>query len=195
IVWQAKYRVWGNTVEEISEPYYLEQQNLRFQGQYLDREIGLHYNIFRFYDPDVGRFTTTDPIGLAGGFNLYQYAANPIGWLDPWGLSACAPTHHIATNKHAKWTPKYRVLFEKNGLGKFKNGKSRRDVLNDPLNKVDVPGHKGPHPEGMHAEIYKRLQNASRKGPDQFKAELAELRKEALDPTSTLNKILRKVDL
>lgn len=195
IVWQAKYRVWGNTVEEISEPYFLEQQNLRFQGQYLDREIGLHYNIFRFYDPDVGRFTTTDPIGLAGGFNLYQYAANPIGWLDPWGLSACAPTHHIATNKHAKWTPKYRVLFEKNGLGKFKNGKSRRDVLNDPLNKVDVPGHKGPHPEGMHAEIYKRLQNASRKGPDQFKAELAELRKEALDPTSTLNKILRKVDL
>ncbi|MBI6632759.1 RHS domain-containing protein [Pseudomonas paralactis] len=195
IVWQAKYRVWGNTVEEISEPYFLEQQNLRFQGQYLDREIGLHYNIFRFYDPDVGRFTTTDPIGLAGGFNLYQYAANPIGWLDPWGLSACAPTHHIATNKHAKWTPKYRVLFEKNGLGKFKNGKSRRDVLNDPLNKVDVPGHKGPHPDGMHAEIYKRLQNASRKGPDQFKAELAELRKEALDPTSTLNKILRKVDL
>ncbi|WP_374707373.1 RHS repeat-associated core domain-containing protein, partial [Pseudomonas sp. Colony2] len=41
---------------------YIEEQNLRFQGQYLDRETGLHFNTFRFYDPDVGRFTTPDPI-------------------------------------------------------------------------------------------------------------------------------------
>ena len=45
-------------------------------GQYLDRETGLHYNIFRYYDPDIGRFTQTDPIGLRGGYNLYQYAPN-----------------------------------------------------------------------------------------------------------------------
>ncbi|MDA8447261.1 RHS repeat-associated core domain-containing protein [Acidovorax valerianellae] len=37
------------------------------QGQYLDRETGLHYNTFRYYDPDLGAFTTPDPIGLAGG--------------------------------------------------------------------------------------------------------------------------------
>jgi RHS repeat-associated protein len=86
-VWQARYRVWGNTAEEIREPYYIEEQNLRFQGQYLDRETGLHFNTFRFYDPDIGRFTTPDPIGLAGGINLYQYAPNPIGWVDPWGWS------------------------------------------------------------------------------------------------------------
>ncbi len=45
-------------------------QNLRMQGQYLDRETGLHYNLFRYYDPDCGRFTQQDPIGLAGGINL-----------------------------------------------------------------------------------------------------------------------------
>ncbi|MBT2298676.1 RHS domain-containing protein [Pseudomonas fluorescens] len=84
-VWRATYRVWGNTLEEVREPYYIEEQNLRFQGQYLDRETGLHFNTFRFYDPDVGRFTTPDPIGLEGGLNLYQYAPNPIGWADPWG--------------------------------------------------------------------------------------------------------------
>jgi RHS repeat-associated protein len=39
--------------------------NLRFQGQYLDRETGLHYNTFRYYDPDIGRFTT--PIQSAVG--------------------------------------------------------------------------------------------------------------------------------
>ncbi len=42
-------------------------QNLRMQGQYLDRETGLHYNLHRYYDPDSGRFTQHDPIGLAGG--------------------------------------------------------------------------------------------------------------------------------
>ncbi|MBA2928000.1 RHS repeat-associated core domain-containing protein [Pseudomonas sivasensis] len=95
-LWQASYRVWGNTVEEIREPYYIEEQNLRFQGQYFDRETGLNYNTFRFYDPDIGRFTTPDPIGLAGGINLYQYAKNPIGYIDPLGLTPVdAPGYNV----------------------------------------------------------------------------------------------------
>ena len=60
-------------------------QNLRMQGQYADQETGLCYNTFRYYDPDIGRFISQDPIGLAGGMNLYQYAPNPISWIDPWG--------------------------------------------------------------------------------------------------------------
>ncbi|MFK9002726.1 RHS repeat-associated core domain-containing protein [Pseudomonas pergaminensis] len=87
LVWRASYRVWGNTLEEVREPFYIEEQNLRFQGQYLDRETGLHYNTFRFYDPDIGRFISPDPIGLAGGINLYQYAPNPQGYIDPLGLA------------------------------------------------------------------------------------------------------------
>lgn len=88
-LWHARYRIWGNAFEERHEPGCREEQNLRFQGQYLDRETGLHFNTFRFYDPDIGRFTTPDPIGLAGGLNLYAYAPNPIGWVDPWGWVAC----------------------------------------------------------------------------------------------------------
>ena len=68
------------------------QQNLRFQGQYLDRDTGLHYNTFRYYDPDIGRFISPDPIGLEGGINLGSYSPNPIGWIDPWGWS-CASTN------------------------------------------------------------------------------------------------------
>nr|POW23651.1 type IV secretion protein Rhs [Pectobacterium parmentieri] len=45
----------------------VESQPLRYAGQYADEETGLHYNLFRYYDPTVGRFTTQDPIGLAGG--------------------------------------------------------------------------------------------------------------------------------
>ncbi|UKD16510.1 RHS repeat-associated core domain-containing protein [Burkholderia aenigmatica] len=44
---------------------------LRYAGQYADDSTGLHYNTFRFYDPDVGRFINQDPIGLLDGDNLY----------------------------------------------------------------------------------------------------------------------------
>lgn len=88
-IWQARYQVWGNTLAEQQESFFVEEQNLRFQGQYLDRETGLHYNTFRFYDPDIGRFISPDPIGLAGGINLFQYAPNPLAWIDPVGLAGC----------------------------------------------------------------------------------------------------------
>ena len=85
IVWECSYQLWGKPIQEIAHTEI--QQNLRYQGQYLDRETGLHYNTFRYYDPDTGRFTQPDPIGLAGGYNLYQYAPNALMWIDPWGWS------------------------------------------------------------------------------------------------------------
>ena len=83
IVWQATYKAWG-AVETLAVNDL--EQNLRFQGQYYDAETGLHYNTFRYFDPLVGRFTTQDPIGLLGGSNLYGYAPNANGWIDPLGL-------------------------------------------------------------------------------------------------------------
>ncbi|KZP59868.1 hypothetical protein A3N40_11515 [Enterobacter cloacae subsp. dissolvens] len=65
----------------------MAHQPLRYAGQYADGETGLHYNLFRYYDPQVGRFIVQDPIGLNGGWNLYQYAPNPLGWVDPLGLT------------------------------------------------------------------------------------------------------------
>jgi RHS repeat-associated protein len=56
------------------------------QGQYDDGDTGLYYNTFRYYDADSGRFSAEDPIGLAGGDNLYQYTLNPLTWTDPLGL-------------------------------------------------------------------------------------------------------------
>ena len=85
-VWKADYEPFGKVVVKVGTV----QNNLRFPGQYFDRETGLHYNYFRSsYDPGTGRYGEADPIGLAGGLNLYGYAnQNPIMFTDPLGLAA-----------------------------------------------------------------------------------------------------------
>ncbi|MNV47811.1 putative deoxyribonuclease RhsC [compost metagenome] len=89
MAWTAQYKAWGEVREERSA--WAKQNGLgnpiRFQGQYHDHETGLHYNRHRYYDPAVGRFISQDPIGFTGGLNLYQYAPNPTGWVDPLGLT------------------------------------------------------------------------------------------------------------
>jgi RHS repeat-associated protein len=102
IVWQATYKAWG-AIETLAVNEV--EQNLRFQGQYFDDETGLHYNTFRYYDPEVGRFVTQDPIGLLGGSNLYRYAPNPVAWTDPLGWmplgNPVALGHHMVPHAAA----------------------------------------------------------------------------------------------
>ena len=69
VVWLADYEAWGNTAKVVWYEQELksiqvsaeELQPIRFQGQSFDTETGLHYNRFRYFDPDLGMFTTRDP--------------------------------------------------------------------------------------------------------------------------------------
>jgi RHS repeat-associated protein len=95
-VWAARYRAWGKIyhyeTKEVEQP-------LRFQGQYEDGETGLYYNRHRYYDPDIERFITQDPIKLDGGENLYIYVPSPIGWIDPLGLARRGPRPQTALDE------------------------------------------------------------------------------------------------
>ena len=83
IVWSADYDALGRVekllVEDVVQP-------LRMQGQYYDQETGLCYNRYRYFDPNSCSFISQDPVGLAAGENVYGYAPNVWGWVDPLGL-------------------------------------------------------------------------------------------------------------
>ena len=85
LLWFGNYTGWGRLKEEtkVTGSAY---QPFRLQNQYADRETGLHYNFFRYYEPDAGRFVNQDPIGLQGGDNMYWFAPNANQWIDILGL-------------------------------------------------------------------------------------------------------------
>ena len=89
LLWFGNYTGWGRLKEEtkVTDAAY---QPFRLQNQYADRETGLHYNFFRYYEPECGRFINQDPIGLEGGDNLYWFAPNVKKWVDPLGLDPFA---------------------------------------------------------------------------------------------------------
>ena len=89
LVWFGDYYGWGKLKSETNISG-TAHQPFRLQNQYADCETGLHYNFFRYYEPDAGPFVNQDPIGLLGGSNLYRFAPNAQGWTDLSGFIAMA---------------------------------------------------------------------------------------------------------
>lgn len=87
VVWEARSQAFG----QVDEIHSTITNSLRFPGQYYDEETGFHHNYFRDYDPELGRYLQSDPVGLKGGINQYVYALNsPRVYIDPNGLTPLA---------------------------------------------------------------------------------------------------------
>ncbi|MFD2471558.1 RHS repeat-associated core domain-containing protein [Amycolatopsis silviterrae] len=90
LAWTARRSLWGR-VQPGGIP-------LQFPGQYADAESGLHYNVFRYYDPAAARYLSQDPLGLEGGPNPVAYVPDPFAAYDPLGLEGCGKGKGKATD-------------------------------------------------------------------------------------------------
>jgi RHS repeat-associated protein len=115
VVWEADYEPFGEA--KIGAQSF--SNNYRFPGQYFDSETGLQYNYHRYYDTTTGRYLTPDPIGLAGGINLYIYGLNnPLRFIDPLGREV-APSPGIEFFEPDR-PPEIEVAMCYIELGRFK---------------------------------------------------------------------------
>ncbi len=88
VVWDASYRPFGEATIAGAAA-----NHQRFPGQTADAETGYHDNWYRTYDPSLGRYLQSDPIGIMAGFNTYAYAnGNPVMYADPTGQNPAVAT-------------------------------------------------------------------------------------------------------
>ena len=89
-VWEMSQTPFGIATvnEDVDGDGITVTNNFRFPGQYYDSETGLNYNYFRTYDPILGRYTQSYPIGLLASMNTFGYVSgNPMYFTDPLGLA------------------------------------------------------------------------------------------------------------
>ncbi|WP_238783213.1 DUF6531 domain-containing protein [Streptomyces monomycini] len=84
VSWRSRSALWGLTTWTSASTACTP---LRFPGQYFDPETSLHYNFHRYYDPEVARYVSPDPLGLHPAPNPVAYVHNPHTWSDPLGLA------------------------------------------------------------------------------------------------------------
>ena len=157
VIWLSYDRAWGGSFDTIYKQQFIdnyavkenELQPIKFQGQSLDTETGLHYNRFRYYDSDVGMFISRDPIGLLGGNNVFQYAPNPIGWIDPWGLKArdCSNTTRA---EREEWVRKRPERYRRRVVQKvWDNAKDKDGKVFDPFTGEELFWDKSKNRQGQ----------------------------------------------
>jgi RHS repeat-associated protein len=135
VAWHSRSTAWGATQSHRDATAYTP---LRYPGQYFDPETGLHYNLNRYYDPDLGRYTTPDPLGLAPAVNHYTYVPNPFTLADPLGLAGCTadPT----------WGGRVTFTRDEHGRPYEMNAIITRDMLDEGTharNSLEPPGFLG----------------------------------------------------
>ena len=113
--------------------------NLRFPGQYYDAETELHYNYFRDYDPGMGRYVQSDPIGVAGGLNTFGYVlGNPLAAVDYFGLSKTPGTGYWRPTPPVTGTPTQQRALDRYLKNTYRNHEQMKDLLGNAPDNTTV---------------------------------------------------------
>jgi RHS repeat-associated protein len=90
VVHEYKYSVYGKVTEETGDSI---ENSFAFTSREYDKETDFFYYRHRYYNPEIGRFISEDPVGInSGDLNFYRYTwNNPLNWLDPYGLAPGDP--------------------------------------------------------------------------------------------------------
>lgn len=160
LVWEGRAKAFG----QMEEYRTIIENNLRFPGQYFDRETGLSHNYFRDYDSGSGRYIQSDPIGLAGGVNTYAYVdGSPLRFFDPFGLEQL-----LLFNDRDMIKPRFSYVPDKPGVlqifGHSRTGDHIRDERGvrghsraphlGPQELLDLAIEEGLYEPGMPIELY-----------------------------------------
>ncbi|WP_370357330.1 DUF6531 domain-containing protein [Catenulispora sp. MAP12-49] len=133
IAWHATASLWGRTDVTHVDPEV--DCPLRFPGQYHDDETGLHYNLYRYYNPETAAYLTPDQLGLAPSPNDHAYVPNPLTHLDPLGL--CAET--VGDGDGYSGDERYRVGVAQDGVERtLDNSLDKNTYLRDVAQKYGI---------------------------------------------------------
>ncbi|MFL5349649.1 MAG: AHH domain-containing protein [Hyalangium sp.] len=139
---------------------------------------------------------STEAVTIALAPNAVASVAEGLSGAASSPVDAEGPEHHIATDKWpdatrggGPWTPKFQQIFDRAEMS-----------LNDPANRVRINGHRGPHPQAYHEEVYERLDRATstcrtlQQCQQALTAELRRLAREISTPGSRLNKLVTRTE-
>jgi RHS repeat-associated protein len=144
LLWRGQADLWGAPVTP-GDP---GGTPLRFPGQYSDAETGLHYNVYRYYDPATGRYLSPDPLGLEPAPNPVAYVPNPLVAADPLGLTATvSPCGKVKDDRVPKRKRSEDDSTNASGSGSNKKpntGKDYKpgDIVNDDLKHPAIDKYK-----------------------------------------------------
>ncbi|MEV7097435.1 RHS repeat-associated core domain-containing protein [Amycolatopsis sp. NPDC051045] len=144
LLWRGQADLWGAPVT----PDGPSGTPLRFPGQYRDAETGLHYNVYRYYDPATARYLSPDPLGLEPAPNPVAYVANPLVAADPLGLApTVSPCGKVSDDRAPKRKRSEDDSTNASGSGSNKKpntGKDYKpgDIVNDDLKHPAVDKYK-----------------------------------------------------